>query len=217
MNSAEIQDRYQKDGFVFPLDILSASETKELRDDLESAESQLSDDSERLGLLRAYPDRLLPSFDKVIRHPNLLKAAMAVLGPDLMVWSGSTFIKEANTSHIVSWHQDLTYWGLDTDEETTLWLALSPANRNSGAMKFIPGSHKTSIVDHHDTFDDNNLLSRGQEIAVDVNEEDAVVTELAPGQASMHHGHLFHASDPNTTDDVVVDLASTAVVLRIRS
>ena len=47
-----------------------------------------------------------------------------------------------------------------------------------------------------DTFDENNLLTRGQEVAVDVDEKDGVAVELQPGQASMHHGHLFHASGP---------------------
>ena len=68
-------------------------------------------------------------------------------------------------------------------------------------MKFVPGSHKRQLVPHVDTFDDNNLLSRGQEIAVEVDEDEAVAIELQPGQASMHHGHLFHSSGPNTTAD----------------
>ena len=42
-------------------------------------------------------------------------------------------------------------------------------------MKFIPGSHKEQIVPHLDTFDDNNLLSRGQEISVKVNEKEASI------------------------------------------
>jgi len=110
-------------------------------------------------------------------------------------------MKDANSTHIVSWHQDLTYWGLDDAEETTCWVALSPATQQSGCMMFVPGSHKKQLVPHVDTFDDNNLLTRGQEIAVEVNEEDGVYVELMPGQASVHHGHLFHASGPNTTDD----------------
>ena len=67
-------------------------------------------------------------------------------------------------------------------------------------MKFIPGSHKDKIVAHVDTFDDNILLSRGQEIAVEINEKEAVAIELEAGQASMHHGHLFHSSGPNKTN-----------------
>lgn len=196
-----IAQRYDQDGYVFPIDAISEGDASAIRADLEAAERQLRDDPERLALLRSYPDRLLPSFDRLIRNPVLVESAKAVLGPDLMVWSSALFIKEANSPKIVSWHQDLTYWGLDDAEETTCWVALSPATRASGAMKFVAGSHRKRAVDHVDTFDANNLLSRGQEIAVEVDENDAVVVELMPGQASMHHGHLFHASGPNTTGD----------------
>ena len=65
----DIETRYERDGFVFPIDVLSADEAAELRADLESAEAELADDEEKFSLLRAYPDRLLPSFDKMIRHP----------------------------------------------------------------------------------------------------------------------------------------------------
>ncbi len=198
---SEFSAAYDSDGFVFPLDILTADEAQALRDDLETAEAELSHDPEKLALLRSYPDRLLPSFDKLVRHPKLLAAASDVLGPNLMVWSASIFAKEANSPNIVSWHQDLTYWDLDDAEEVTGWVALSPATKASGCMQFIAGSHKKQAVPHVDTFDENNLLTRGQELAVEVDQEDAVYVELQPGQASLHHGHLFHASDPNTTDD----------------
>jgi len=197
----DIAERYDRNGFVFPLDIVSVGEAAELRADLEAAEAELAEDPERLALLRSYPDRLLPSFDRVVRSGKIISAVAKVLGPDLMVWSAGLFIKEANSPKIVSWHQDLTYWGLDDAEETTCWLALSPVTLASGAMKFVPGSHRKQAVAHVDTFDANNLLTRGQEIAVDVDEKDAVAVELKPGQASLHHGHLFHASGPNTTND----------------
>lgn len=200
-SSSSIAEAYDRDGFVFPIDVVSADEAQSVRADLEAAEAELAEDPERLGLLRSYPDRLLPSFDRLIRNPSLINAAAQVLGPDLMVWSSGLFIKEANSPKIVSWHQDLTYWGLDKAEETTCWVALSPANEASGCMKFVPGSHKKQLVPHVDTFDENNLLTRGQEIAVDVDEDDGVSVILKTGQASMHHGHLFHASGPNTTDD----------------
>lgn len=200
-HAESIPATYDRDGFVLPIDVVSAAEAKEIRADLEAAESELASDPEKLRLLYSYPDRLLPSFDRLIRNGALIAAASAVLGPDLMVWSAGLFIKEAKSTKIVSWHQDLTYWGLDDAEETTCWFAVSPANLQSGCMKFVPGSHKQAIVQHVDTYSDNNLLSRGQEIAVAVNEDDAIAAELQPGQASMHHGLLFHASDPNFSDD----------------
>lgn len=196
-----IATRWQNDGYVFPLDILSASEARDLRDELESAEAELDGNDEQYKLLHAYPDRLLPAFDQLTRHPLLTSAVSEILGPDLMVWSAALFIKEARSDKIVSWHQDLTYWDLDDVEEVTAWVALSPVTTASGCMRFVPGSHKFDAVEHVDTFASNNLLSRGQEIAVEVDESDSVSVELQPGQASLHHGHLFHASGPNTTSD----------------
>ena len=67
-------------------------------------------------------------------------------------------------------------------------------------MKFIPGSNKEKIA-YINKFDDNNLLFRGQEIAVEINEKEVVFIELEAGQASMHHGHLIYASGPNKTND----------------
>ena len=152
-------NNYEETGFLFPIDAVGADEINIIRKDFELAEAELSDDPKRLSLLRSYPANLLPSFDRLIRNENLIAAASTILGPDLMVWSSGMFIKEANSPKIVTWHQDLTYWGLDDEEETTCWVALSKANEASGCMKFIPGSHKEKIVPHLDTFDDNNLLS----------------------------------------------------------
>ena len=194
-----LSETYARDGFVFPIEVVDSSEASSIRNDLEKAEAALAHDSERLGLVRAYPDRLLPSFDRLVRNPNLIAAVSPLLGPDLMVWSGGLFIKEANSSKVVTWHQDLNYWGLDEVNEVTAWVALSPATVANGCMRFVPGSHQRSLVPHTDTFDENNLLSRGQEIAVDVDDTDGVNIVLEPGQASLHHGHLFHASGPNTT------------------
>ncbi|MGY9057101.1 MAG: phytanoyl-CoA dioxygenase family protein, partial [Alphaproteobacteria bacterium] len=164
----DIAATYDRDGFICPIDAISEVEADAIRADLEKAEAELADQPDKLALLRSYPDRLLPSFDRLIRNENLIAAASQVLGPDLLVWSAGLFIKEANSPKIVSWHQDLTYWGLAEAEETTCWVALSPAPVESGCMMFVPGSHKKQLVPHVDTFDDNNLLSRGQEIAVDV-------------------------------------------------
>lgn len=201
INSREISEKYRRDGFFFPIDVADSGEARDIRADLEAAEAELAEDPERLALLRSYPDRVLPSFDRLIRNDTVIAAVSAILGPDLMVWRGSLFIKEANSPNIVSWHQDLTYWGLDDAEEATCWIALSPSTSASGCMNFVPGSHKNQLVPHIDTFDENNLLTRGQEIAVEVNEEDGVAAELQTGQASIHHGHLFHASGPNGTND----------------
>lgn len=201
MNASSLAADYERDGFVFPLDVLTEDEAKELRADLEAAEAQYADDPKKRAMVRGFPAALLPSYAALVRHPKMVAAAQAVLGPDILLWGSGHFIKEANTPNYVSWHQDLTYWGLDKVEEVTLWVALSPATRESGCMRFIPGTHKEQIVPHADTFAEGNLLTRGQELAVEVDDSQGVDAVLQTGQASVHHGHLFHASGPNTTND----------------
>jgi ectoine hydroxylase-related dioxygenase (phytanoyl-CoA dioxygenase family) len=131
------------------------------------------------------------------------------------VWSTSFFIKEPRDPGFVSWHQDATYWGLSAPDVCTAWIALSPANKVSGCMKFIPGTHKEQVK-HDDTFDKNNLLTRGQEIAVEVDEAKAVYGELKPGEASLHHVLLFHGSAPNQSDDRRIGLAIRYVPTYVR-
>jgi hypothetical protein len=204
---ANIPQVYARDGFVFPYDVVSQNDAKALRADLEAGEAELTDRPEELALLRSYPSQLLPSFNALIHHPRLIEAMSALLGPDLMVWGSGLFIKEANTKSHVSWHQDLNYWGLDDVKEVTAWVALCPTNVASGCMRFVAGSHTSDSVAHVDTFGENNLLTRGQELAVEVDESAAVDVILDPGQASLHHGHLFHSSAPNTTEDRRIGVA----------
>ena len=67
-------------------------------------------------------------------------------------------------------------------------------------MRVVPGSHKAQVA-HRDTFAAGNLLSRGQEIAVDVEEANAVDIVLRPGEMSLHHVLIFHGSNQNEGDD----------------
>src|SRR5262245_18325679 len=190
---------YARDGCFFPYDVVSESDAAGLLADLETAEAEVAGDRARLSLLRSYPAQLLPSFAPLIRHPRLIEAVSRIIGPDLLLWSCGFFIKEAGSRSYVSWHQDLNYWGLDGEQEVTAWVSLTPATLENGCMRFVPGSHNKKVVPHVDSFAPDNLLTRGQEIAVKVDEASAVNVVLRAGQASFHHGHMFHASGPNRT------------------
>jgi len=140
--------------------------------------------------------------------PALVDAVSALLGPDLLVWETRIFAKPAHSSSYISWHQDLTYWGLDLEyEEVTAWVALSPSTPESGCMRVLPGSHKQDIVGHVETDSSDNLLSRGQELAVTVDESEAVDLMLQPGEISLHHGKIFHSSRPNRSGDARIGFA----------
>ncbi len=137
-------------------------------------------------------------------------------GPDLLCWTSNFFIKEAADPAFVSWHQDSTYWGLDRPDVVTAWVALTPSNESNGAMGFIPGTHTSDQIPHRDTFAKNNLLTRGQEVAVEVDPGRAVAIELAPGEMSLHHVRLVHGSPPNPSNDRRIGFAIRYIPTSLR-
>jgi ectoine hydroxylase-related dioxygenase (phytanoyl-CoA dioxygenase family) len=205
---------------LFPLNVLSREDAAHYRSEIEALER--SPESRRLPQPLAHYFRVnghvvIPFMSRIARAKSVLDVVQSVLGADLLVWSCELFIKEPGTPKIVSWHQDLTYWGLgETDEQLTAWIALSPATPESGCMRFVAGSHHQALVPHRNTFHRDNLLSRGQEIAVDVDETKATEIALQPGQMSLHHGRMFHASGPNLSSDRRIGAAIRYITPRVR-
>jgi non-haem Fe2+, alpha-ketoglutarate-dependent halogenase len=191
-------DAFARNGYHFPLDALSTDDALSYRRRLEQSEAMLG--GPMRGTLRSKPHLLFPWANELIRHAAILDAVEDILGPNLLAWSSSFFIKEARDPSYVSWHQDSTYWGLSHPDVVTAWIALSVSIVENGAMRVIPGSHLKDQLPHRDTYAENNLLTRGQEVMVEVNEADAVDVELQPGQFSLHHVRLVHGSDPNPAD-----------------
>ena len=83
-------------------------------------------------------------------------------------------------------------------------------------MEVIPGSHKLDQIPHRDTFAEHNLLTRGQEIAVEVDQAKAVRLDLEPGEISLHHVRLVHGSPPNTSDDRRIGFAIRYIPTHVR-
>lgn len=212
LTAAEV-DAYNTKGYHFPVDVLSPAEVAKYRGCLEAYETASGGPIK--GEMRHRSHVIFTWVNELVRHPKILDAVEDVLGPDLLCWNTSFFVKEARDPGFVSWHQDATYWGLSSPDVMTVWVALSPANKVSGCMKFVAGTHKMQAP-HEDTFNKDNLLTRGQELAVKVDEKDAVLAELKPGQASLHHVLLFHGSEPNRSDDRRIGLAIRYIPTHVR-
>ncbi|MEM7194330.1 MAG: phytanoyl-CoA dioxygenase family protein [Pseudomonadota bacterium] len=210
---------YRENGFVAGLPVFSPSEVRSLRDYIESLET---DHATGTGphtleqIFRVNGHLLIPRLADAARTPAILDVVEQLIGPNLLAWSVELFIKDPGTKKTVSWHQDITYWGMgETDDEVTAWIALSDVSIQSGCMRFIPGSHKQGMAVHEDTFDEDNLLSRGQSIA-GIDESTAIAGPLKPGEMSLHHGRCFHASGPNNGDDRRIGLAIRYVTPEVR-
>ena len=197
--------QYNREGYYFPVKILDDEQVAVNRARLERFEDDQG--IPIAGAQRSKSHLLFTWVDDLMRHEKILDAVEDLIGPDILCWNTFFWIKEPLSESFVSWHQDLRYWGLDTDHLVSVWLALSPATPETGCMRVLPGSHKDDLLPHADEYKQHNLLTRGQEIAVEVNEAKAVEMPLQPGEISLHNVRLAHASGPNRSADRRIGLS----------
>ena len=211
-----ITERFYRDGYVFPIDVLDADETLSYRRELESLEGRLDGMKMCASDQLNYPHVIFRFAYQIACKPGILDAVESILGPDILLWGSTFFIKEPQSMSFVSWHQDLRYWGLNSNAEVSAWLALSQVDENNGCMRFVPGSHQGELVRHIDTFAEHNVLTRGQQADVTIDDADVVPVPLQPGQASIHHGNLLHSSGPNTTNDRRIGFAINYIAPHVK-
>ena len=201
--------QYREDGFIPPIRIFSTEETAALRAKIETVEAErgpvFREDRPRpgdpfQGSYRFKSHLLFKWLADVIRDPRLLDAVEPLTGPDMLCWTTHWFIKEPDTANYVSWHQDSNYWGVETDRLVTAWLAVSPSTEESGCIRLLPGSHRGPAMAHVDTWEADNMLTRGQTI-MDVDESKAVKLEVQPGEIALFDYRLAHASHANCSGD----------------
>jgi non-haem Fe2+, alpha-ketoglutarate-dependent halogenase len=205
--------QYQEQGYYAPVRVMPRAEAEVLRQKLEDFEAGAGI---LAGKLRHKSHLLFTWLNELVRHPLILDAVEDVIGPNILCWGSSFFIKEPQNPAFVSWHQDSTYWGLDPADVVTAWVALTDSTPANGAMRVIPGSHKLEQVPHHDTFRADNLLSRGQEIMVEVDDRQAAMLELQAGEMSLHHVRLIHGSDPNPSPQRRIGFAIRYIPTTVR-
>jgi non-heme Fe2+,alpha-ketoglutarate-dependent halogenase len=191
--------QYQRDGFLFPIDVVSPEEARAFRDRLEDFERR---DGRQFGKGHNFkPHLLFPWVDALVRHPAVLDPIEDIIGPDIRLFHFTIWPKSPGDPAFVSWHQDATYFGLEPAVHITAWVALTEVPVEAGAVEVVPGSHTSGQL-HHDQFADNaNLLSRGQTLTADFDSKNTVFMTLKPGQMSLHHTHLIHRSGPNLSTD----------------
>ena len=74
----ELMNDYQRDGYLFPLDVMSPEEAGDYRRRLESLEARYADDLPVDRYIRYDPHYVLPLADELMRHPGMLAIAEAL-------------------------------------------------------------------------------------------------------------------------------------------
>ena len=199
INSSQIQN-YWNNGVVYPLTAFQQDEALSLIPRFMEIKERMSGWTASKQILKAH---LVSSWvNEITRNSRILDAVECLLGPNILLWGATFFAKEPNLSLHVGWHQDLLYWGLQPpDGVLTVWLALSDALEDNGAMQVICGSHVDGFRHHSSSFDGNNMLMSDQNAELTKDDlKRRITVELLPGQFSIHHSMVLHGSGPNTSD-----------------
>jgi ectoine hydroxylase-related dioxygenase (phytanoyl-CoA dioxygenase family) len=210
--------RYARDGFLSPNRALTAAEAAACRDKLEAFERAIGGPltSDETARHRSRTHVLLTWVDALARHPAILDAVESLIGPDLLVFTSTWFIKEPESTAIAAWHQDATYFGLRPHRHVTAWLALTEATAESGCMEFLPGSHERGQLPHTAGVVASSVNRARQAVDGAVDDATAVHAPLSAGEFSLHHTLTLHRSQPNRSRGRRIGLGISYIPTHVR-
>ena len=216
LNARQIE-HYRRDGHVSPLPAFSPQQALAYRRRLEESEARFG--PLQVGKLGSKSHLVFTWVDEIARHPSVLDAVESLIGPDILIYTLTMWLKNARDDAYVGWHQDASYFGLEPLEQVTAWVALSESSPESGCVQVIPGSHLHGLK-HHSAPQTGrkSMLPRSQSItnANAVDESKAVDQPLKPGEFSLHHTLLIHGSCPNRSSDRRLGIGISYIPARAR-
>lgn len=160
-------------------------------------EEHLADKGDKLSDELDTPHFRDPRLLAYLLSDEVLDLVEPLVGPDIALWTSHFISKEPYVGRATPWHEDSAYWEgrlSEYDRIVTVWLALSPSNRDNGCMRVIPGTHDNGFSQYRPV--DKTDQTFETEIA-EVDERKAVDLELERGQASLHDGRIMHGAKPN--------------------
>lgn len=161
-------------------------------------------------------ERFLGDFLVWMRNPNFAEFACNSPLPEIAhallqsesvrLFYDQLLVKEPNTKEETPWHQDLPYWPLRGDDILSLWVPFDRVTAESGAMRYVKGSHKAGILYAPTPFGkssgfaqilDAAKLPPFPESASFLTGADILTCEMEPGDVIAHHPLVFHWSPGN--------------------
>jgi ectoine hydroxylase-related dioxygenase (phytanoyl-CoA dioxygenase family) len=191
-------EQFSEQGFLAGIDVFSESEVTDLNTGLDAL-CQLLHPGESTKEIREWHEASRWLYD-ICMDNRLLDVVEDVLG-DFYMWASNYFIKEPNSPESVAWHQDSYYWPLDPIKSLTVWIACADSNEGNGAMRVIPGSHRTGILKHSrmESDDTDSVLLLECETG-QFREDAAEPLIIKAGQISIHDDKIVHGSPGNPSD-----------------
>lgn len=216
LSNKQLRD-WRADGFLYPLDGLSAAEVQRYREDLRRTEEHLGGPLMTIDKkFRGNLHFMCKWVDELARTPAIVDVIENLLGPDILLYTSRFFIKEAMSDGIAAWHQDSTYFGLRPFDHVTAWVALSNVTADAGPVEFAAGSHIRGQLQQKSGLIKNSVNTAGQIIVEWFDQSQIGQAVLAPGQFSLHHTCTVHQSQPNRSAERRIGIALSYIPTRTR-
>ncbi len=187
--------KYESEGVVCPLRVLSDERTKTCRDGFSNLERRHNGRVTRAGWTHLFFDW---AFD-LISEPRILDIVEEILGSDILVQSSLILRKYPHSRGFIPWHQDGHYSNLPAWQSVSAWVALTRSTPENGCMRVIPRTHTNDYLAHSEITDEDSMVTNGGEISHGFDESDARDLVLDPGEMSIHHNLIVHGSMPNNS------------------
>ncbi len=208
--------RYQEEGYFHLKNVFSNEEClefkKHLLDEIEKGKKQLEDeinsgvegghDRDKIadvprgihkGMLQdiAHRDAY---FMNIAKDERILEAIKPILGEDIVMYRSLSVFKPKGYRQPVGWHQDMAYWKGDGNK-VSVWISLDDVDKDTGAMQFVPGTHKTLI---DETEVQNEVFSITLKDKY-IDKSKSIVAETSRGDMVLFHSTVIHGSGQNET------------------
>ena len=151
----------------------------------------------------------VPAFHDLARHPALVAAVTAVLGPDVIAWGVSAMRKGPGDVH--PWHVDIehTAW-----RGVSVFLGLTGTVAGHSGLKFIGGSHRLGGLESDGRLDDAAALALARTADTECSLD---YPPLADGEFLLFDGPVWHAShNSGDTTRIAAILQYAAPSARVR-
>ena len=142
--------------------------------------------------------------DFAVRSPLPAIVSALLRSSTVRLYEDSVLVKEPGTQERTAFHQDLAYFHLTGDQICTTWVPLDTVTADTGAVRFVVGSHLDRTEYRPNLFVTTMALpgTEGAEVP-DYDElkgEARIISfDTEPGDLTVHHARTIHGANGNAS------------------
>jgi ectoine hydroxylase-related dioxygenase (phytanoyl-CoA dioxygenase family) len=212
MITEELIQQYERDGAVC---IRGAVDADIAASVLANIDTLIADENDRWTTIRSggFSDRHLwptmPWMYEFCANSQLPEIVGRLLqSSEMRLFFDHIFVRDAGTRQDSPWHQDRPYWPFTGRQIGSVWVALTPCDEESSALRFVRGSHAWGKVFRPMSFSKEGGSSEflkeniGYEEMPDIDaasdDYEILCWDVQPGDAIVFSAEVVHGAKKNT-------------------